>query len=299
MWDFDLSVTICSWNTRDELAACLSSLEAVRGEAHFETIVIENNSQDGSGDMVEERFPWVVLHEMPRNLGFTGGHNFAIEHRKGRHAFLLNSDATVAPGCIPALLDFLEQNPKVGIVGPKILNPDGSLQLSCRRFPNPRAALFRNTFLGRWFPKNRYTREYLMSDWPHDEPRFVDWVSGAAMVVGESVIEKVGLMDPAYFMYCEDVDWCFRARKAGFEVAYLPTAVVTHAIGRSTDKAPNRMIVRFHRSMFYFYRKNLLPQSFILVRPLKLVLAFIGLSLRALLFIVKNKVDVIRRWLKK
>jgi GT2 family glycosyltransferase len=299
MWDFDLSVTICSWNTREDLAACLSSLEAVREEVLFETIVVENNSQDGSGDMVRERFPWAVLHEMPENLGFTGGHNFAIARRRGRHAFLLNSDAAVHSGCLRALLEFLRQDPKVGIVGPKILNPDGSLQLSCRRFPNPRAALFRNTFLGRWFPKNRYTREYLMADWSHDEPRYVDWVSGAAMCVSEEVIEKVGLMDPAYFMYCEDVDWCFRARQAGFEVAYLPTAVVSHAIGRSTDKAPNRMIVRFHRSMFYFYRKNMLPQSPPLFRPFKLVLAFLGLTARAALFIVKNKLDIVRRWFQR
>ncbi len=295
MWDFDLSVTICSWNTRDDLRACLASLEAVRSEANFETIVVENNSQDGSGEMVRAEFPWVTLFEMPQNLGFTGGHNYAMERRRGRHAFLLNSDATVHPGCLRSLLDYIAQDPKVGIVGPKVLNPDGSLQLSCRRFPNPRAALFRNTFLGRWFPNNRYTREYLMADWPHDVPRYVDWVSGCAMLATEAMIAKVGLMDPAYFMYCEDVDWCFRARQAGFEVAYLPTAIVTHAIGRSTDKAPNRMIVRFHRSMFLFYRKNMLRQSAPVFRPVKVALAFGGLSLRAALFIVKNKVDAVRR----
>jgi GT2 family glycosyltransferase len=295
MWDFDLSVTICSWNTRDDLAACLSSLEGLRSEASFEVLVIDNNSQDESAAMVRERFPWVTLYESPKNLGFTGGQNFLIGKRKGCHAFLLNSDAAVHPGCIRTLLEFLDSNPQAGIVGPKILNPDGSLQLSCRKFPNPYAALFRQTFLGRWFPKNRYVREYLMADWAHDEPRLVDWVSGAAMVASEELIEEVGLMDPNYFMFCEDVDWCFRAWKAGFQVVYLPTAVVTHAIGRSTDKAPNRMIFRFHRSMFYFYRKNMLPQSFVLSRPFKLAAAALGLSMRAALFIVKNKMDAIRR----
>jgi len=192
-------------------------------------------------------------------------------------------------------LEYAQTHPKVGIVGPKILNPDGSLQLSCRRFPNPRAAMFRNTFLGRLFPKNKYLRDYLMTDWDHDEARFVDWVSGAAMFVREELMAKIGLMDPKFFMFCEDVDWCFRAWKAGFEVAYLPTAVVSHAIGRSTDKAPNNMIFRFHRSMFYFYRKNMMPQSHVLVRPFKLAAAAAGLTLRAGLFIVRNKWQAWRR----
>jgi GT2 family glycosyltransferase len=295
MWDFDLSVTICSWNTRDDLAECLASLEAVRDEASFEVLVLDNNSQDESADMVRERFPWVRLYESPQNLGFTGGQNYLLEHRSGRHAFLLNSDATVHPGCLKELLDYAAASPDVGIVGPKILNPDGSLQLSCRRFPNPRAALFRQTFLGRWFPQNRYLREYLMTDWDHDEPRYVDWVSGAAMFVKGEVMDKIGLLDPAYFMFCEDMDWCFRARQAGFEVAYLPSAVVTHAIGRSTDKAPNRMIGRFHRSMFHFYRKNMMPQSFVLSRPFKLAAAAAGLTLRACAFIFKNKLDALKR----
>lgn len=295
MWDFDLSVTICSWNTRDDLAACLVSLEAVREEASFEVMVIDNNSQDESAEMVREKFPWVTLFESPKNLGFTGGHNYLLGRRRGRHAFLLNSDAVVHEGCIRMLLEFSASSPKVGIVGPKILNPDGTLQLSCRRFPNPYAALFRQTFLGKWFPKNRYVREYLMSDWEHDEPRLVDWVSGAAMFVTEELMNKVGLMDPAYFMFCEDVDWCFRAWKAGFQVAYLPTAVVTHTIGRSTDKAPNRMIFRFHRSMYYFYKKNMMPQTYIFSRPFKLAAAAAGLTLRAGLFIIKNKVDAIKR----
>lgn len=296
MWDFDLSVTICSWNTRDDLAACLSSLEAVRDEASFEVLVIDNNSQDDSAQMVRERFPWVTLYESPVNLGFTGGHNELLGRRRGRHAFLLNSDAAVFPGCIRTMLEFAANNPQVGIIGPKILNPDGSLQLSCRRFPNPRAAMFRNTFLGRLFPKNKYLREYLMTDWAHDEPRLVDWVSGAAMFVREEVMDKIGLMDPKFFMFCEDVDWCFRAWKAGFEVAYLPTAVVSHAIGRSTDKAPNNMIWRFHRSMLYFYKKNMLPQSMPLIRPLKYAAAAAGLTMRASLFILKNRYE---RWKRR
>jgi GT2 family glycosyltransferase len=295
----ELTVTICSWNTRDDLRACLRSLEAIRNEAEFEVIVVDNNSNDKSAEMVAEEFPWVRLEALLRNLGFAGGHNHAIALRKAPHAFPLNSDTIVHPGALRKVLDFAHANEAIGIIGPKLLNPDGSLQLSCRRFPNPVAALFRNTPIGKLFPNNRFTREYLMQDWDHTKMRDVDWVSGAAFLVREEVIEKIGLFDEEYFMFCEDVDLCWRAWKAGFKVAYYPEAVITHAIGRSTDKAPNRMIGRFHRSMLRFYTKNMLPQNFVLWRPFAWIGAAFAIFLRASVFILKNKIDNIRRRFKK
>jgi len=299
MPDLEISITICSWNTIDDLRACLASLEAVRDEAPFEVIVVDNNSEDGSPDMVEREFPWVRLERLLQNLGFTGGQNHAIGIRQAPHAMPLNSDTIVHPGALSGLLVYLKGHPEVGIVAPKLLNPDGSLQYSCRRFPNPMAALFRNTPLGRLFPNNRFTRDYLMQDWEHNEPREVDWVSGAAFLVRDSIIEEIGAFDPEYFMFCEDVDWCFRVWKHGKKVVYLPTCVITHAIGRSTDKAPNRMIGRFHRSMLRFYVKNQAPEVSVLLRPFAIAGAALALSMRASLFIFKNKVDVIRRWISK
>jgi GT2 family glycosyltransferase len=295
MPDLEVSVTICSWNTQDDLRICLKSLERVSDEACFEVIVVDNNSEDGSPDMVEAEFPWVRLFRMPQNLGFTGGHNFAIYQRKGRHVFLLNSDTVVHQGALRQLLDHVSEHPDIGILGPRLLNPDGSLQFSSRRFPNPAAALFRNTILGKLFPNNRFTRDYLMTDWKHDEPREVDWVSGAAFLVTSEMIQKVGIMDPEYFMFCEDVDWCFRAWDRGFKVVYFPQATITHAIGRSTDKAPNKMIGRFHRSMFRFYGKNIVPKMPRAVRPFALVFAATMLTLRAGMFIVHNRLDDRRR----
>src|SRR6476659_4408968 len=136
-----------------------------------------------------------------------------------------------------------------------------------------------------------------MTDWQHDQIREVDWVSGAAFLVRKEVIDEVGTFDPEYFMFCEDVDWCWRVWKSHRKVVYYPLSVITHAIGRSTDKAPNRMIGRFHRSMFRFYTKNQLPERFILWRPFAFVGAGLALSMRAGLFILKNKVDIIRRWI--
>lgn len=296
MPDFDLSVTICSWNTQADLRACLQSLTLARSEAMFEVIVVDNASQDGSADMVAGEFPHFTLIRSPKNLGFTGGHNLALSRRRGRHAALLNSDTIVHPGAIGLLVGYLNEHPEVGIVGPKLLNPDGSLQYSCRRFPSPVAAMFRNTPLGRLFPKNRFTREYLMLDWPHDASRSVDWVSGAALFLSHTCLEKVGVLDAGFFMYCEDVDICRRARDVGLDVRYMPQAVITHAIGRSTDRVANKMIIRFHRSMLRFYVKHQLPRSFVLWRPFLWMAAVLALSLRASIFLVKNGVDAFRRW---
>ena len=299
MPDLELSVTICSWNTQGDLRDCLASLERIRGEAEFEVIVIDNNSEDESAEMVAAEFPWVRLYPQGKNLGFTGGHNFALKKRNAHHACLLNSDTIVHPGAFRSLLDFAAANPQVGMIGPKLLNPDGSLQYSCRTWPNPLAALFRNTALGKLWPKNPFTRDYLMTDWPHELSRSVDWISGAAFLVRGEVIDKIGLMDEEYFMFCEDVDWCWRARKAGFDILYYPQSVITHAIGRSTDKAPNRMIGRFHRSMFRFYQKNMVKELNVVVRPFALAFAALALSGRAAIFIAKNRLDDMRLQRKK
>lgn len=299
MPDFDLSITICSWNTQADLRACLQSLRDAKDEANFEVVVVDNASHDGSPDMVEKEFPEFRLLRQTVNLGFTGGHNLAIKERKGRDVALLNSDTVVHPGAIKALVGFMAAHPEYGIVGPKLLNPDGSLQYSCRRFPNPVAAAFRNTILGRLFPNNRFTRDYLMQNLSHTEVTEVDWVSGAAMFIRQEVVDQVGVLDNNLFMYCEDVDLCKRAWLGGFKVVYFPQAVITHAIGTSTSQIANKMIVRFHRSMFRYYKKHTVKESSLFFRPFLLTFAAFALTARASAFILKNWLDALKRRLQK
>lgn len=298
MWDFDLTVSICSWNTREDLRACLQSLREV-APANVETLVVENNSADGSDLMVEQEFPEVRLLRQPRNLGFCGGHNLAMRERRGRHILLLNSDTVVHRGALDVLLKALDEHPEAGVLGPKLLNGDSSLQYSCRRFPNPVAAAFRNTLLGRLFPKNAATRDYLMQEWDHASRREVDWVSGAAMLIRDAAYDSVGELDERFFMFCEDVDYCWRVGRSGMKVLYIPESQITHLIGRSTDQAPNRMIGRFHRSMLLFYRKNQLPLAWRPIRPFLYAAAATALALRGGAFILKNKIDVARRRLSR
>lgn len=299
MATLDLSITICSWNTQADLRECLRCLELAQREAEFEVLVVDNNSADGSPDMVEREFPWVRLFRQYTNLGFTGGHNFLFPHCLGRHILLMNSDAFAQPGAIKEVLASSQRFPEAGIIGPKLLNPDGSLQYSCRRFPDPIAALFRNTFLGRLFPKNKWVRAYLLEDWDHSSAREVDWVSGAVLLITEQVRDCLGGFDPQFYMFCEDVDLCKRCWDAGFDVVYDPIAVFVHKIGSSTNKAPNRMIFRFHKSMYLYYKKHRLSRMNPVTRPFVALAAMSVLTLRAGLFIIKNKLDEIkRRWLR-
>ncbi|MBA3726348.1 MAG: glycosyltransferase family 2 protein [Armatimonadetes bacterium] len=295
MQDIDLSVTICSWNTLPDLRVCLQSLEAARGEGSFEVVVIDNASGDGSAKMVAEEFDWVRLFALDQNLGFGRGHNYAFAQSDARLLMALNSDTIVHATAIEKIIRFMDSDASIGIVGPKLLNPEGTLQMSCRRFPTPVAALFRNTPLGKLFPNNRFTRDYLMSDWPHSEARDVDWVSGAALTMTRRLYNQNGGFDEQFFMYLEDVDICYRAHEKGYRVVYYPEAVVTHAIGRSTDRVANRMIRQFHKSMMLFYRKHYLPKTNALLRPFAILAAEAMLFTRQSIFIIKNHIDAHRR----
>jgi len=199
---------------------------------------------------------------------------------------LLNPDSVVLDGMFEALVRFGDENKDAGIFGPKILNPDGSLQYSCRRFPTVAAGVFRNTIIGRLFPNNSFTRDYLMTQWDHSISRDVDWVSGAAMVIRRKLLEEIGLLDEQFFMYCEDVDMGYRAGEKGWRVSYCPTATVIHAVAKSSDKAPNKMILEFHRSMYKFFLKNYAGKSPIIMRAI----VPMGLFIRGFGFVAKNNI---------
>ncbi|MCC6445776.1 MAG: glycosyltransferase family 2 protein [Armatimonadetes bacterium] len=285
-----------NWNNRRDLEPCLNSIYGQEQGIAFEVIVVDNDSEDDSVALVESLFPQAILIVNPGNLGFSAGNNVGIRAARGRYVMLLNTDTIAHPGALAEMVRFMDACPKAGISGPKLLNRDRSLQYSCRHFPTLSAGFFRNTFLGRLFPKNRFAGDYLMTGWDHAETRAVDWVSGACMVVRRKALEDIGLLDESFFMYCEDVDWCYRAKEAGWKTYYHPEAVVTHAIGRSTDLAPNRMIVQFHRSMYRFYRKHYRRRYPFYLWPVIVG----GLVFRTGMLVFNNKVIVpIKRLIKR
>lgn len=251
-----LSIVIVNWNTRDDLRRCLASLPAGATRVVLEVFVVDNASADGSAEMVAREFPAVRLLCNAENLGFGRANNIALRQATGDYLLLLNPDTLVHPDALDLLVDAMEAHPRVGIGGAKLLNADQTLQYSCRHFPSFTAAAFRSTPLGRLFGQRSSVRDYLMVDFDHAVIAEVDWVSGAALCIRRACMAQIGILDEDFFMYCEDVDLCYRAKQAGWQVMYFPDAVITHIIGRSSDQAISPMVRQHHRSMGLFYQKH-------------------------------------------
>jgi GT2 family glycosyltransferase len=253
----DLSIIIVSYNGREHLRKCLQSLAAHGPGGEHEVIVVDA-SQDGSPEMAAAEFPQARLLPLAKNIGFAAGANRGIKEAGGEAIVLLNPDSEIKDDVFGPMLAYLRDNPDIGILAPKLLDEDGSLQLSCRRFPTFSAALFnRYSLLTRLLPRNRFSARYLLTDWDHSAIEAVDWVSGACLMARRSLFEEIGPLDEGYFMYIEDVDLCQRTHRAGYKVVYFPEAAVTHHIGRSSQTLPSRSIVERHRSMWHYYKKYL------------------------------------------
>lgn len=253
----DLSIVIVNYNAGKHLVGCLESLSRHLANVSHEICVVDNASSDGNLEMLRTRFREVKLLANSINRGFAAALNQGLRETAGTFVLWLNPDAELLDDGFQTLLEFLEKNPSVGVLGPQLVNPDGSRQLSCRSFPSYQTALFhRYSVLTRLFPNNRYSRQYLHSDWAPDGIQETDWVSGACLLHRRSVLEKLGGLDEQFFMYCEDVDFCLRTRRAGWSVRYHPGARVLHRIGASSRQVAGRMIVERHRSMWRYYAKN-------------------------------------------
>jgi N-acetylglucosaminyl-diphospho-decaprenol L-rhamnosyltransferase len=251
----DLSIVIVNYNAAEHLRRCLAALPAGCEGLCYETIVVDNASPRPGVDAAVAGHPNLRLIRRRRNGGFAAGVNTGLRAARAEAVLILNPDSTLAPGAATAMLRFLREHPEVGVLGPRILNEDGTLQLSCRRFPTFAAAAFnRNSLLTRLLPRNRYSRAYLMSDWDHDRIGDVDWLSGAAMLLNRAALTRVGLFDERYFFEIEDVDLCRRMHAAGYRVVYFPEAEVTHRIGGSSNTLPNRVVLARHRGMWLYYR---------------------------------------------
>lgn len=280
-----VSVVIVNWKTPRLLARCLESVARDRGSYAFETWVVDNNSGDESVSMLESEFPTVKVIANSANLGFSRACNQAIRKAAGEHILLLNPDTVVVDSAITRLADYLEANPDCGSVGPRVLNPDGSLQLACRRaFPTPEAAFFRFTYLSKLFPNHPVISRYNLTFTDPNAVQPVDALSGACMLVRRSVIDEIGLLDEDMFMYCEEIDWCWRIKQAGHSVVYNPEPVIYHIHGASSRFRPIGATVNLHKGMELFYRKHLAQKYW----PPFNCLVYAAIWMRMSLFILIN-----------
>ena len=275
-----LAIVIVNYNTRDLLRACLESLVAGAARCATTVWVVDNASADGSAAMVRASFPHVRLIASERNGGFAYANNLALRDvlRAGRDArsptdsagadghtpdtafdyvLLLNPDTIVPPGALDALVDYMERHPAVGACGPKLLLADGSLDLACRRaFPTPAAFIYHAVGLSKHFPKSRRFGAYNLTDLDPDEETEVDSVVGACMLVRGSVVREVGLLDEAFFMYGEDLDWAYRIKQYGWRIMYVPGVVVHHHKRAASRQRPIASIRHFYHAMRVFHRKH-------------------------------------------
>jgi GT2 family glycosyltransferase len=254
----DLSVVILSWNVRDLLRGCLRSLsrpaEPDERPLDIEIIVVDAASADGSAEMVEREFPGVRLIASVENLGYSRGNNLGLAAARGRYLLVLNPDTEVAGGALRALVHYADAQPQVGLIGPQLLNLDGTPQSSRRRFPTLLTAFFESTWLQPYAPRRLLDR-YYARDLPGDRAAEVDWVTGACLFIRRAVYEQIGGFDEGFFMYSEELDYCRRARAAGWRVVYYPLAQVVHFEGKSSEQALPERHIRFQRSKIRYFRK--------------------------------------------
>ncbi|MBI4568192.1 MAG: glycosyltransferase family 2 protein [Planctomycetes bacterium] len=273
-----VSVVIVSWNTRDLLRECLLSVRAHAGVVQ-ETIVVDNGSSDGSAAMVSREFPEAALIEAGVNLGFGRANNLAFARAGGRYLFLLNPDARLLPGALPALVGHLDAHPEVGAVGPRLVNPDGTAQNSFDNVPTLATELLNKTILKTLFPA-RYPSKRV----DYHEPIEVESLIGAAMLVRRDIWARLGGFDPAFFFFLEETDWCLRMRQAGARVVHFPAAQVLHHQGAAKSRMRARAWIEYHRSTYRFFAKHRPPAVVVVLRVgrlVKLIANFLFTSLLA------------------
>ena len=273
----DLTIIILNYNTKDLLRKCLKSVFASHTNFQFEVLVSDNESQDGSQEMIGAEFPEVKLIENNANLGFSKGNNAALRLAQGRYSLLLNSDTEVKSNTFDLSIRYMNLHAEAGAMGCKVLLPNGELDEACRRkFPSRRNAFFR-LFGYRQFSNYNITR-------PIDQETEVDSVMGAYLMIRKSVMDQIGLLDEDFFMYGEDLDWCWRVKEAGYKVMYYPQVVITHYKYGSAQLVPFRTIKLAHDAMKIFYRKHYAQKYNRLFNQL----VYLGINLRMFLVLVVN-----------
>jgi len=257
----DVSIIIVSWNVADLLAQCLRSLQEARLDPeqnaaglNVEIIVVDSASSDGTVTMLQEQFPQVRLLAQPVNVGFSRGNNIGLEAAKGRYLLLLNPDTEVINDAVQQMVAYLDAHSDVGIVGPHTLNSDGTTQSTRRRFPTRALAFFESTWLQPYAPQPMLDSFYI-TEQDDTSTMEVDWVQGSALIARRAVYEQIGGLDTGYIMYSEELDWCRRAKAAGWRVVYLGSVQIIHHGGKSSDQAGAWKHIYFQQSKLRYYRK--------------------------------------------
>lgn len=279
-----LSIAIVNWNAGQFLDACLLSIFANPPECTYEIWLVDNASTDGSTSRVINNFPQVKPILNPGNPGFAAANNQAIHTSAGRYFLLLNPDTIVKTGSLQELVDFLENHPDAGACGPRLSNPDGSLQVSCYPFPTAFRELWRLVHLDKLVPAGIYP----VHKWSQDKPRQVDALQGACLLIRRSAVDQVGDLDPGYFMYTEEIDYCHRLKVAGWGIFWVPGSEIIHYGGQSTRHAADEMFLNLYSSKIRFFRQRYSDLSAAAYKGIIGVAALLRLAITPLAYLEKK-----------
>ncbi len=265
-----LSAAIVNWNTRDLLLGALTSIYAAPPSFPLEVIVVDNASSDGSAEAVAARFPQVRLIASPDNRGYAQGNNQAIEAACGAYILLLNPDVVLPPGALDRAVGFMEQHPQAGALGVRQVHPDGRLQRSVRGFPSPLAVWWELIGLSRLLPRSPFFGAYRMTWFDYAHVAEVDQPMGTFLLIRRAALEQVGLLDEAFPIFFNEVDWCLRCKRAGWKIYFTPDVEIVHYGGASTAQVGAAMAWESRRGLLRFYAKHYRAPWF---WPLRLLIA--------------------------
>ncbi len=252
----DLSIVIVSWNAKKYIAECLESLAPYCSPSACEVLVVDNASTDGTSELVASRFPWVKLVQTGSNLGFAKGNNIGIARTSGDYVCLVNSDVKFISDCLTPMLDYMQEHADVGMMSPKMLDRDLRVGRSTMRFPTIWNSLCRALGLDRVFPGSKVFGGQMVTDFDHEHTRDVEVLNGWFLLIRRSALEKVGPLDERFFMYGEDIDWCYRFRHAGERRVFFAGSEAIHYGGASSSRAPVRFQIEMYRANGQYWEKH-------------------------------------------
>lgn len=287
----DLSIVIVNYNTRKLTLDCLQSIYKSHMTHSYEVFVVDNNSMDNSVEAIADIFPQAQLIANSDNVGFSKANNQGINIASGRYVLLLNSDTVVQPDTLDIMIRFMDANPTVGAAGCKVVLPDGSLDKACRRgFPTPSASFYYAFGISKLFPNNPKFNQYQLSYLDPDKDYPVDCLVGAFMMVRRETIDQVGMLDEDFFMYGEDIDWCYRIKEAGWGIHYYPYTQITHYKGASSRRKPFKIIYEFHRAMYLFHKKHYEKKYSFIVNAV----VYTGIAVKLAISLLLNRFGSVR-----
>lgn len=287
----DVSILIVNYKTCELTLHTIHSVHRSETQFEYEIILVDNASEDGIAEQVFHSYPYVRVIENEQNVGFAKANNQAMQLATGRYLLLLNSDTIIQPDTLQTMITFMDNQPTIGASGCKIILPNGELDRACRRgFPTPGASFFYISNLYKLFPHNPKFNGYQMGHLNPNESYPIDCLVGAFMLVRREALEQVGGLDEDFFMYGEDIDWCYRIKEAGWGIYYNAETYITHYKGASSRKKPYKIVYEFHRAMWLFHKKHYINMYPLLVNEL----VFVGIGLKLVVSLGINALKRLR-----